>query len=281
MTESRMTESRMTWSRHASERLPVWVLAGFTIIFFVFMLAPILIVVWMSFSAQSFIGFPISAYSLRWFHRIVEYEPFLNSLIVSLEVGLLSTVFAAILGVPAALALARSRGGFADGIAAFMLSPISMPMIVLGFALLFFLSAIGFGISLTSLLVAHTLVGIPYLVRTVIGVYRTQPADFEEAAAILGASRWQVFRHVTLPLVRPGIFAGALFAFLISLDNLPISFFFGSPTTSTLPVVLLSYTENQFDPSIAAVSTVQMVLALAALLIVDRLYGIGHLGAPS
>ena len=129
-------------------------------------------------------------------------------------------------------------------------------------------------------MIAHTLVGIPYLVRTVIGIYRTQPADFEEAAAILGASRWQVLRYVTLPLVRPGL-RRSLFAFLISLDNLPISYFFGSPSTGTLPVVLLSYIENQFDPSIAAVSTVQMFLALFALFIVDRFYGVKHLGAPS
>lgn len=263
------------------ERLPAWSLGAFTLVFFGFLLAPILIVVWMAFSAQSFIGFPIPAYSLRWFRRVVEYEPFLRGLLVSIEVGIVSTVLATLLGVPAALALARSRGVWANAAATFLLSPISMPLIVLGFALLFFLSATGFGVSLASLMIAHTLVGIPYLVRTVIGIYRTQPADFEEAAAILGASRLQVLRHVTLPLVRPGIFAGALFAFLISLDNLPISFFFGSPTTSTLPVVLLSYIENQFDPSIAAVSTVQMALALIALVVVDRLYGVKHLGAPS
>ena len=263
------------------EDLPRIFLATFVGLFVIFMLAPIMIVVWMSFSAQNFIGFPIPAYSLRWFYRIFEYEPFINSLIVSFQVAVVSTVLASLLAVPAALALARSHHPIANVIATFMVSPISMPLIVLGFALLFFLSQIGFGISFLGLLIAHTVVGIPYIVRTVIGVYRSQSSDYEEAAAILGASRWQIFRHITLPLIRPGVFAGALFAFLISLDNLPISFFFGSPATSTLPVVLLSYTENQFDPSIAAVSTVQMVMALVALLIVDRIYGIKHVGAPS
>jgi len=262
-------------------RLPEFFLGAFVAMFIVFMLAPILIVVWMSFSAQSFIGFPIPAYSLRWFYRIFEYEPFINSLIVSINVALLSTLLGCVLGVPAALAIARSRSAWATAIATFLVSPISMPLIVLGFALLFFMSALGFGISFLGLLIAHTVVGVPYIVRTVVGVYRSQPQDFEEAAAILGASRWQVVRHVTLPLVAPGVFAGGLFAFLISLDNLPISFFFGSPATSTLPVVLLSYIQNQFDPSIAAISTVQMVLALAALAVVDRIYGIRNLGAPS
>ncbi|MGL4813399.1 MAG: ABC transporter permease [Beijerinckiaceae bacterium] len=264
-----------------SERLPQILLGIFAALFILFMLAPIAIVVWMAFSAQSFIGFPIPAYSLRWFYRIFEYEPFINSLVVSIQVAVLSTIAACGVGVPAALALARSRSGLATVIATFLVSPISMPLIVLGFALLFFMSALGFGVSFLGLVIAHTVVGVPYIVRTVIGVYRSQPQDFEEAAAILGAGRWQTVRHVTLPLVAPGIFAGALFAFLISLDNLPISFFFGSPATSTLPVVLLSYTENQFDPSIAAVSTVQMVLALAALAVVDRIYGIRNVGAPS
>ena len=271
----------MRLTRSVSERLPGLVLGAFVLLFFVFLLLPIAIVVWMSFSAQNFIGFPIPAYSLRWFRRVVEYEPFLNSMIVSIKVAVFSTALAAALGVPAALALARSRTRVAQVIATFLVAPLSMPLIVLGFALLFYLSALGFGLSLAALLIAHSVVGIPYIVRTVIGVYRSQPAGFEEAAAILGASRWQTFRHITLPLVKPGVFAGALFAFLISLDNLPISFFFGSPETSTLPVVLLSYTENQFDPSIAAVSTVQMLIALTALLVVDRIYGIRNVGAPS
>ena len=266
---------------HILNRLPQILLGAFVALFILFMLAPIAIVVWMSFSAQGFIGFPIPAYSLRWFYRIFEYEPFINSLIVSIQVALLSTLLGCMLGVPAALAIARSRSPWATIIATFLVSPISMPLIVLGFALLFFMSALGFGISFLGLLIAHTVVGVPYIVRTVVGVYRSQPQDFEEAAAILGASRWQVVRFVTLPLVAPGVFAGGLFAFLISLDNLPISFFFGSPATSTLPVVLLSYTQNQFDPSIAAISTVQMVLALAALAVVDRIYGIRNVGAPS
>ena len=107
------------------------------------------------------------------------------------------------------------------------------------------------------------------------------PPDLEESATILGANRWQVLRHVTLPQIRPGIFAGALFSILISVDNLPISFFFGSPSTNTLPVVMLSYLEHQFDPSIAALSTVQMILAMAGLFVIERFYGLRHLGAPT
>jgi putative spermidine/putrescine transport system permease protein len=253
----------------------------FTVAFFVYLMAPILIVVVVSFSSLGYIAFPIPSYTLKWFRRVWEYAPFLNGLWVSTQLAVASTVAAAALGVPAALALGRARSGWANALATFLLAPLSMPMIVLGFALLFYLSALGFGLSFTPLLIAHTVIGIPYLLRTVIGVYRSLPPDFEEAAAILGADRWRTMLFITFPLIRPGIFAGGLFAFLVSFDNLPISYFFGTPSTSTLPVVMLSYIQDQFDPSIAAVSTVQMVLALLVLLVVDRIYGLRQLGAPS
>ncbi len=263
------------------ERLARAGLALFVLAFFVYLMAPIVIVVVVSFSSLGYIGFPIPSYTLKWFRRVWEYAPFLDGLWVSTKLAIASTVLAAILGVPAALALGRARSGWANALATFLLAPLSMPMIVLGFALLFYLSALGFGLSFTPLLIAHTVIGIPYLLRTVIGVYRSLPPDFEEAAAILGADRWRTMVYITLPLIRPGVFAGGLFAFLVSFDNLPISYFFGTPSTATLPVVMLSYIQDQFDPSIAAVSTVQMVLALLVLLVVDRIYGLRQLGAPS
>ena len=123
-----------------------------------------------------------------------------------------------------------------------------MPLIVVGFALLFYLSALGLGVSFTSLLIAHTVISVPYIIRTVAGVYRGVSPDYEETAAVLGANRLQIFWHVTLPMIKPGIFAGMLFAMLISIDNLPISFFFGSAHTNTLPVVMLSYLEHPVRP---------------------------------
>jgi putative spermidine/putrescine transport system permease protein len=159
----------------------------------------------------------------------------------------------------------------------YLLSPLSMPMIVIGFAALFFLSRVGIGVSFTALLIAHTTVCLPYVVRTVAATYRGTDRGLEEAAALLGANPLQVFWHVILPLIRPGIVAGSLFSFLVSFDNLPISYFFGSPDTLTLPVVMLSYMEHQFDPSIAALSTLQLLFAVICLVVVDRLYGIENM----
>jgi putative spermidine/putrescine transport system permease protein len=250
----------------------------YVVLFFVYMLAPIIVVVIVSFAAQGFVSFPVRSVSLRWYYRIIEYRPFLDSLVVSIQLAFVSTAAACGIGIPAALAIGRRRGPLIDAASAFLLSPVSMPLIVLGYSLLFYLSAVGFGVSFVALTIAHTVVGVPYIFRTVVGVYRSLPPDYEEAAAILGAGRIQTFIYITLPLIRPGIFAGCLFAMLISLDNLPISYFFGSPATNTLPVVMLSYLEHQFDPSIAAISTVQMILALIALAAVERVYGLRRIG---
>ncbi len=261
-----------------AERL---LLGIFVLLFFIFMMAPILVVVVVSFTNTNYVTFPISGLSLKWFERIVEYTPFRDALLVTGQVALISTLIACLVGTPAALALVRSRTPLAGMVMTFLLSPLSMPMIVLGLALLFYLSALGVGISLTSLVIAHTIVGLPYIVRTVASVYRAVPLDLEESAAILGAGKRQIFWYITLPQIRPGIVAGALFSVLVSVDNLPISFFFGGPNTSTLPVVMLSYLEHQFDPSIAALSTVQLAVAVGGLILTSRFYSLGKLGAPT
>ncbi|SEP94743.1 putative spermidine/putrescine transport system permease protein [Faunimonas pinastri] len=257
---------RIDWSFFA--------LLAFVVVFFVFMLAPILVVVIVSFTSAGFIAFPVPGWSTKWFAHIFQYKPFVDALIVSIEIAIGATILAGLLGVPACLFLARSRSRWAGAVMTFLLSPLSMPMIVIGFASLFFLSFLGFGVSFAALLITHTVVCLPYLVRTVAGVYAGLPRSYEESASILGAGPLRVFWHVTLPLIRPGIMAGSLFSFLTSFDNLPISYFFGSASTNTLPVVMLSYMENQFDPTIAALSTLQMALAVVGLIVVDRIYGI-------
>lgn len=262
-----------------TDRLKSWVLPALVIGFFAFIIAPIAIVVLISFQSANYIAFPITSLSMKWFVRIVEYEPFLDSLIVSFEIAFAAAFLAAVLGVPAALAIVRSRSRRADLVMTFLLSPLSIPLIVLGFALLFYLSALGLGVSFVSLLIGHTVVSLPYIVRTVVGVYRGVNTQFEEAAEIHGATRWQTFRHITFPLIRPGIFGGSLLSILISLDNLPVSYFFGSATTNTLPVVMLSYLETSFDPSIAALSTFQLAIAVVALWAIDRIYGLRQLAS--
>lgn len=264
-------------SRTPGARIARAVLTLFVIAFFVFLLAPIAVVVLFSFVDAAFVRLPIEGFSLRWYQRMIEYRPFLTSLRFSLFVAAASGLIALAISLPAALALARSRSRFAEAVVTLLLAPLSMPMILLGVALLYYLSWMGLGVSVTSLLIGHIVVSIPYVTRTIIAVYQGASPSYEESARILGANRWQVFRYVTLPLVRPGIISGLLFSMLVSLDNLPISLFFAGSSTNTLPVVMLAYQQNQFDPAIGAISTVQLVVAIVALLVIQRSTGLRHL----
>lgn len=252
-------------------------LAAYVLLFLLFLLAPIAIVVIVSFSSASFIAFPMPGLSLEWYLRVAEYKPFVQSLRVSLEVAAVSALGGITLGVPAAIWAGRDDGILARTFTGLMLAPISVPAILLGFSLLYLLSAMMIGISFLSLCITHTVIAIPYLSRTVLAAHRSLPAGYEEAAAVLGASRMRILFDIVLPLIRPSIFAGTLFSVLISLDNLSLSFFFGGAGTTTLPVVMLSYLQNQFDPSIAAIATVQMLIAVFALAIVNAVYGIEKL----
>jgi putative spermidine/putrescine transport system permease protein len=251
---------------------PLWL--AYLWLFFGFILAPIAIVTIVAFQEPGFVAFPIEGFSLKWFEKAITYKPFTDSLVTSFQIAVLSTLLALLLGTPAALALARRETRWSDAIVTVLLSPLSVPLIVVGFALLFYLSRAGLGTSFIGLLLAHTLVGLPYIVRTVIAVYRTLGRELEEAGRMLSATRWQVMRHITLPLIRPGLIGGGMLAFLISIDNLPVSYFFSSVSTVTLPVVMLSYIESSFDPSIAALSVIQLLIALAGLLIIERIWGV-------
>src|SRR5581483_9129337 len=206
-------------------------------LFFGFIIAPIAIVCVVAFQNAGYVSFPIDGLSLKWFQKAVTYKPFLESLATSFEIAFLSTALALLIGTPAALALGRRETRSADALVAVLLSPLSVPLILLGIALLFYLSRFGLGTSFIGLLVAHTVDGLPYIVRTVIAVYRTVGRELEDAARMLSATRLQTLRHITLPLIRPGLIGGGMLAFLISIDNLPVSYFFSSVSTVTLPVV--------------------------------------------
>lgn len=251
-----------------------WAFRLFVAAFFVFIVAPIAVVVWVSFTPESGLALPFSGGSLRWYRRLWEYQPFIDSLGTSLVLALLSALLAVLLAVPSALYLGRARGRIPGIITAFLLAPIAIPALVIGFALLYYLSSIGIGVSFGALLLAHTVVSVPYVARTCLAVYRNVGVHYEEAASVLGANALQSFTFVTLPLIAPGIFAGSLFSILVSLDNLAVSYFFGTANVTTLPVVMLSYLQNQFDPAIAAISTVQMAITVLLLMIVEKTYGL-------
>ncbi|CAN5611916.1 ABC transporter permease [soil metagenome] len=248
------------------------VLATYVTVFLALIALPILVVVLVSFAPTPFLTIPLPSMSWEWYRHVWNYAPFYDSLITSIQLAVATSVVGALLAVPCALALARQQDKWAMAIVSFLLSPISIPGVVLGFALLYFLSQRTIGPGFLSLFIAHTVISIPYITRTVLSVYRTVTPSIEESALVLGASRLQTLMYVTLPQLRHAIFSGMLFACLISIDNLAISYFFGTAQTNVLPVVMLSYLQNQYDPSIAAIATIQMTLAVVALLAGNLLF---------
>lgn len=224
-----------------------------------FLLAPIVVVVATAFTTSNYPVFPPEGFTLRWFERFMGMSEFTDAIRLSTALALASTAVSTVLGTFAALALVRWRIPGRAAISALMLSPILFPAIVLGLALLVFYHRIGLSGSFVGLVTAHSLLTTPFVIRLVSASLADFDPAVEEAARNLGAGWWRTFLQVTLPLIRPGVLAGALFAFIISFDELVITLFLAGPGLETLPIRIFTYVEYSSDPTISAISTALIV----------------------
>jgi len=239
-----------------------------------FLLAPIVIVVVFALNPTPFIQFPPVGISLRWFAKFFAARDFMHALGFSLQVAVLTTVCATVLGASAALAIARGNMPGARLVVATMLSPLMLPAILTGLALFQAYVLLDVGRPLWGLVAGHTLLTIPYVVRTTLAVLHNFDLRLEEAARNLGASPARTFFEVTLPLVKPGVLAGAIFAFIVSFDQFPVSLFLVSPGSETLPIVLFNYLKFDLDGTIGAASVVSILLAFLVVVALDRTVGL-------
>ena len=245
---------------------------------YVFLLAPLVVVVLASFNSADFLSFPPRGFSLRWYRALWESEVWGDSFRLSLLLTAVVTPLALIIGTLAAYALVRYSFPGKGAMATLVMAPLVMPQIVLGIALLNYMSGLGLVGSLTGLILGHLVVTLPFTVRLVsISVHNLDPA-LERAAQNLGATPLQTFWRVTLPLLRPGIVAGAIFAAIISFGELAVTLLIAGARTTTLPLRIFNYTEYNFDPAINAVSTIFVVLALVLIIVLDRLIGLVRIG---
>ena len=241
-----------------------------------YILTPLVFVTWLAFFYQEIPSFPPEGYSLRWFAAIPNNDRFLSGFILSLQVGVVATLLGLALGVPAALCLSRFRFRGREAVNSLLLLPLVVPGIVLGMAIYVFPAAteIHTGLpvlgSIGGLIAGHVLVVIPWTVRLVTASLAGLDRSIEEAAQSLGADRLTTFRRVTLPSILPGIVAAALFGFVSSFGNLEMSLFLVGPGRTTLPIAILQYLEWKIDPTIAAVSVLQILLIGSAMLLTDR-----------
>ncbi|SFD70064.1 putative spermidine/putrescine transport system permease protein [Bosea sp. CRIB-10] len=249
----------------------------FHLLFVVFMLAPLAIVCIVAFTPEGYLSLPTRGPSLRWFKAIFDYPEFLRAFYTSLWLAALSSTMAITLAVPAALAIARYRFPGREAITALFMSPLMVPHVVLGIAFLRFFSQIGLSGTFTGLVLSHVIVILPFALRLVLAASYGIDRRIEHAAISLGADTMTVFRRVTLPLILPGVVSGWLLAAINSFDEVTMTVFIASPATTTLPVRMFLYIQDNIDPLIAAVSTCLIVLTAGLLFALDRLYGLDRL----
>ncbi|MCF3935206.1 ABC transporter permease [Acuticoccus sp. M5D2P5] len=248
-----------------------------TILFAIFMLAPIVVVIAVSFTPEGYLEFPPSGISLRWYRAILDNPDFIDAFIMSLKLGLVSATIATVLTVPAALAIGRGSFRGREALQALFLSPLTVPTVVLGISFLRFLSMLGANGTFIGLALCHAVIIIPFVLRLVLASVIGMDPSIEKAAVSLGAKPGTVFRRVTLPAITPGVVGGFVLAFITSFDELTVSIFIVNPSTTTLPVRLFSHIAQTTDPLVASVSTIAILFTVAVMLFVDRLYGLDRL----
>jgi putative spermidine/putrescine transport system permease protein len=242
-----------------------------------FVLAPIVVILLASLTAAEYTSFPPHGLSLRWYLEIPRHPEFLESLWISLIVAALSGIAATALGTPAALALVRYRFPGRDALNGFFLSPLMLPAVILGVALLQFYTRVGITRTPAALVCGHLVITVPYVVRLVSASLAGLDPSLERAALILGATPWKAFTRVTLPLIAPGVIAGGAFATIVSFDDVSIALFLASPKTTTLPVRIFTYIEQTFDPLVTAVCSLLVLLTAAVVVVIERSVGLGRL----
>lgn len=247
------------------------VLFALTVLF-----CPLVLVTWLSFFASEVPAIPPGGYTTRWYGQALANTQFTDGLLLSFEVALVAVLAGLAVSIPAALALQRGRFRFREAITQFLLSPMVVPGMVLGTGV--YVGMIRFEIltgmplagSTLGLAVGHVLLTVPWCLRLILANIVGTDRAVEEAAASLGARPATVILKVTMPAMWPGIVAAALFSFVISFGNLEVSLFLVAPGDITLPIAILQYLEWRIDPSVAAISVIQIALISAGLLITDR-----------
>ncbi len=259
-------------SPYASRALALYaaVVCGFSI-------APVGVIFLESLTGADYVSFPPVGLSLKWYLEIPKRPEFVGSLVTSFVVAAGASAVSSGLGALAALALVRYRFPGRAVLQGLFLSPLSVPGIVLGIALLQFYATYGIPRTGLSLTLAHLVITTPYTIRLVSVSLAGFDRNLERAARSLGASTWMTFRLITLPLIRPGILAGAVFAFIVSFDDLAVSLFLSSPGAMTLPVRIFTYIEQIYDPLITAVSSLLILVAAVVVLVIERTIGMGRL----
>ena len=247
------------------------------VIVYAYLIVPLIIIVGISFSPTYQMFFPPKGLSLRWFKYILAQKEFVQSFYVSVVVAFFASLVALILGILVSLAIVRYTFRGKNVIENIFMMPIILPTVITGVALLQFFSIIGYQDFWMRLILGHIVVTIPYTIRSISASLYGFNRRLEEASLIMGANPLRTFKNILLPLLKPGIIAGALLSFIISFDNVTVSFFLLGSKTVTLPVRIMLYLEWNTNPSVAAISTILIILTVITILITEKIVGLANI----
>jgi len=251
-----------------------WVVAATVV---AFLLGPLIVTVVVSFTSSSVYTLPPQDWSLRWYVAASRKSGLAEAVGLSLQIAVISTALALILGTMAAISVVRGRFAGREAIATFAVSPLMMPGLVVGVAMLQAFRSVGFRDAWISLILAHIVITLPFVMRTLLAALERFDFTLIDAARTLGLSYPQAVLKVLAPGLAPAFLTSGLFAFLASMDNYPISIFLTDARNKTLPIKMLQYLEEQPDPTLAAISTGLILLALVVLAVGSRSVGLNRM----
>lgn len=253
------------------EKLSYLLFAFYCALVFLFLVGPILVIVPLSFSSEPWFTYPLPGLSLRWYEDFFFNDRWRIALQNSAIVAVFSTLIATALGTLAALGLSRGNVPFSGLILSILISPMIVPVVIVAVAMFFGFASVGLNNTYLGLILAHAILGTPFVVITVTATLTGFDRSLTRAAASLGASPWTAFRTVTLPLIAPGVTSGALFAFVTSWDEVVVALFLSSPDQRTLPRQMFSGIREQISPTITAAATFLVVFAALLMLTLELL----------
>lgn len=246
--------------RRPQRRLARGVLWTVGLLVIAFLVVPSFFVIPVSFTADKFVDFPPKGFSLRWYATYLGSPAWTDATVRSITVAFMTGIVATLLGAAAAFVLVRQRIVGRTAVLTLVLMPLILPRMIIAVALFYLFARLGLVGTQAGLVIGHTVLAVPYVVITVMAVLKTYDERYDQAAWSLGASKWKALWHITLPQIRAGLIAGFLFAFVTSFDDLTVALFITAGTTATLPRQMWNDLLLQVNPTLAAVSTVILLL---------------------
>lgn len=257
--------------RTASQRIAWTTTVVASTLVFIFLVAPILAIMPLSFSSGAYLTYPLPGFSLRWYEDFMNSPRWIGSLRNSMIIGIASTVLSMVLGTLAALGLAQWKSRFKPLVLAVVLSPVVVPVVITAVGLYFFFAPLGLTGNYLGLILAHTALATPFVVITVGATLQSFDMNLARAAASLGAPPLYTFRRVILPLILPGLASGALFAFATSFDEVVIVLFMAGPEQRTLPLEMFSGIRENISPTITAAAIILTAVSVVLLATMEGL----------